>query len=586
MPDTLTAPVAPLLHSSRSPLDFIHRLLIAPAEEQNDLTGLLNELSAVFDASGAGLATFPEGVPLCIHPSPPQESLTEAALPWRAQPDVIDRLPQTRGALTIPRPAGGSFLVSVLGMPDCGGWVLWLEDACRTHWRETESSLLILVGHALTHRLTQGDTLPPWAMQLNRALRRQRMDAAARLVRRLAHDFGNVLTGILGFSELALAQQLDPNSTLHAYLTEVHRSAKNGADYTDQLRLFARRQTSSNRSCNLAAVLAEEEARVQPSLGPDVQLKLDVAANLPAVLMESVPLKHVLAIVLDNAREAIVVSGVINVSVRSVQLSAVEVRSLFGDVRPGTHLEIRVADNGSGLTTEAQRQLFTEPFFSTKARKRGFGLAMAYGILSAHRGGLELFRRPEGGTIARIVLPVAAVAPSSEPRSPSSVQPRSLADASVAGATSYKERVLVVDDDPMILQLISTTLQRAGYRVQTAANAEQALKSYCGSAGDPFALVLSDVLMPDVNGVEFVRRLLAYDANVPVLFMSGHVPAEIMHQAFGSGRFEVLSKPFRPEGLIYAVRAAVDRSPHQPRKSTGGMQPERVSIPRSDQGIS
>lgn len=571
MPDTLTAPQAPPHESSRSALEFIHRFLIAPAEEQSDLNGLLDELSASFAVSGAGLATFPEGVPLAIHPSPPQEALAEAALPWHEHSDVNERLLQTRGALTVRRPAGGSFLIAVLGMPECGGWLLWLEDASRIQWSERESSLLILAGHALTHRLAHGDTLPPWAVQLDRAIRRQRMDAASRLVRRLAHDFGNVLTGILGFSELALAEQLAPSSPLHSYISEVHRGAKHGAQYTDQLRLFARRQTTSNRSCNLAAVIAEEEARLQPMLGADVQLKLDVPADLPAVAGESEPLKQALALVLDNARESITGPGAIEVTVRTVQLNAVEARELFGDVRQGTQVEIRVADTGSGLTAEVQRRLFTEPFFSSKPRKRGFGLAMVYGILSAHRGGLELLRRPQGGTTARLVLPV--VAASSEPRPPSSGQPRSLADASGSQTPARQERVLVVDDDTMILQLIATTLERAGYRVQTTAHAEEAVKSYRNSAGDPFDLVLSDVLMPDVNGVEFIRRLLAYDANVPVLFMSGQVPGEIMHQAFGAGRFEVLPKPFRPDGLIRAVRAAIDRSSKQTRKSACGMQP-------------
>jgi signal transduction histidine kinase/ActR/RegA family two-component response regulator len=564
----------PPLDSSRSVLEFVHRLLFRVAEDHAHLAGLLEELSAAFTASAAGLATFPEGVPLSIHPAPPGQSLPEAALPWREQSDLIERLLRARGALTVPRSAGGSYLVTVLGTPERGGWLLWLEDAGRTQWSESEGSLLVLVGLALTHRLTRDETRPPWTAQLDRALRRQRMDAAARVVRRLAHDFGNVLTGILGFSELALGQQLTPSSPLHAYLSEVHRSAQNGAQYTSQLRLFARRQATSMHSCDLAAVLAEEEKRLQSLLGANVQLKLDLPANLPAVAVESEPLRQALAVVLDNAREAITGAGVIEVSVRIVSLNALEAQEFFGDVRPGTHLEIRVADTGSGLTAEAQRQLFAEPFFSTKPRKRGFGLAMAYGILSAYRGGLELLRRSEGGTIARLVLPVAGgtnVSPVQKPGgtgvSPvggTGVSPVGGTGVSPVGGTSVppvrKERILVVDDDPMILQLIATTLERAGYRVLAVGSAEEALKSYRNAAGDPFRLVLSDVLMPDINGIDLARRLLAQDANVSVLFMSGQVPVEIMHQAFGLGRFELLSKPFRPEGLIRAVRAAIDRT--------------------------
>lgn len=546
MPETSRDPQAPSVAASRSALEFIHRLLVLPAEEQANLAGVLEELSAAFQVTAAGLATFPEGVPLSIHPATASESL-----PWREQPDWIERLLHSCGSLTIPRLAGGSYLATVLGTPERGGWLLWLEDAERMHWSASEASLLVMAGQALTHRLTREDVLPPWAVQLDRAIRQQRMDAGARLVRRLAHDFGNILTGILGFSELALAHQLSPSSPLHAYLTEIHRGAQNGAQYTNQLRLFARRQTTSTRSCHLTAVLAEEEVRLTPVLGANVQLRMDLSADLPAVALEAEPLRQALAIILDNAREAIAGSGSIEVSVRLVQSNARQARELFGDVRPGTHLEIRIADTGSGLTTEAQRQLFTEPFFSTKPRKRGFGLAMAYGILAAHRGGLELLRRPEGGTIARLLVPVLEG---------SGVSPVLSSKTGVSPVQQRKERVLVVDDDPMILQLVTTTLERAGYRVQAVASAEEALKSYSNSSSDPFRLVLSDVLMPEVNGVDLARRLLVQDANVSLLFMSGQVPAEVMQQAFGPGRFDLLSKPFRPEGLVRAVRAAIDRS--------------------------
>jgi two-component system cell cycle sensor histidine kinase/response regulator CckA len=387
------------------------------------------------------------------------------------------------------------------------------------------------------------EELSRWAEQLDRGIRQQRLEAAANLVRRLAHDFGNVLTGILGFSELALAQQIPTGTPLHAYLTEVYRGAQNGAQYTNQLRLFARRQTTTNRSCILSAVLAEEETRLRSSLGSDVQLKLDLPADLPAAALDAEHLRQALAVVLDNAREAITGRGVITVSARALALNADEARALFGNVRPGAHLEINVTDTGTGLTADAQRQLFSEPFFSTKPRKRGFGLAIAYGILSAHRGGIDLLRRPEGGVRARIVVPAVAVTVPAAPRPP---------DAPA-------DKVLVVDDDPMILQFVTTTLQRAGYRVQSAGNAEEAVRTYTGAAGDPFRLVLSDVLMPQVSGVDLAKRLLALDANVRVLFMSGQVPAEFTQQAFAPGQFDLLPKPFRPEGLVRAVRAALDR---------------------------
>ena len=358
--------------SGRSALEFVHRLLIASNEDQPNLFDLLGELAAAFAAPVAGWAMLPEGVPLSIHPTPVGQSPAEVSLPWREQPDLIEQALRARTSLTVRREDGGSYLLTVLGTPERDGWLLWLEDAERGEWSEGEASALLLAGQFLTRRLADDEALPRWAKQLDRSVRQQRLEAAARLVRRLAHDFGNVLTGILGFSELSLAQQISPHSPLHAYLTEVYRAAQNGAQYTNQLRLFARRQSAANRSAGLATVLAEEEKRLRPVLGAAVRLDIDIPPDLPAAAIDTEQLRHLLGIALDNAREAIAGPGVITVSVRPIQVSAGEARDLFGDVQPGGYLEITVADTGGGLTPDIHRQLFAEPFFTTKPRKKGF----------------------------------------------------------------------------------------------------------------------------------------------------------------------------------------------------------------------
>jgi signal transduction histidine kinase/CheY-like chemotaxis protein len=533
--------------SSRAVLDFIHRVLTSAPSEQADLAALLGELAAAFHAPAAGLASLRDGQTLARHPAPSESSpATDHAASWD-DAGLRERVQRAGSGVTAPLPQGGTGLLTILGTADRGSWLLWLEDRARTEWSAGEAAALVLAGHALT-RLMGEETLPRWGEQLDRSVRQRRLEEAANVVRRLAHDFGNVLTGILGFSELALAQQVPSGTPLHAYLTELYRGAQNGAQYTNQLRLFARRQSTTNRSCSLSTVLAEEETRLRAALAANVQLTLDVPADLPAAAVDAEQLRQALAIVLDNAREAISGPGAIAVSVRSLTMDDAHARALFGSVRPGNHLEITVADTGTSLTADAQRQLFSEPFFSTKPRKRGFGLAIAYGILSAHKGGIDILRRPEGGVIARIVIPAVAV---SAP----------VATSPAVQKPAPADKVLVVDDDPMILQFVTTTLERAGYRVQAVGNADEAVRTYTGSAGDPFRLVLSDVLMPQVSGVDLAKRLLALDANVRVLFMSGQVPAEFTRQAFAPGQFDLLPKPFRPEGLVRAVRAALDRVP-------------------------
>lgn len=262
--------------------------------------------------------------------------------------------------------------------------------------------------------------------------------------------------------------------------------------------------------------------------------------------MDAGQLRQVLAALLENARDALEGAGTASVSARPVELTADDCLDLYGDARPGPHVEIAVADSGPGLPPEAARGLFSEPFFTAKPRHRGFGLAVTYGILHAHHGGLCLKPGPSGGTVAAVYLPCAG--------------PSRPAPAAAAGQPKRGERVLVVDDDAMILRFICATLEQAGYRVQAASGAEEAVAQYTAAASDRFRLVLADVFMPKATGVDLARRLLGRDPDVRFLFMSGKLTRDFDGPDFAGRGFEFLSKPFRTEGLLRAVRGAIDRA--------------------------
>jgi CheY-like chemotaxis protein len=240
---------------------------------------------------------------------------------------------------------------------------------------------------------------------------------------------------------------------------------------------------------------------------------------------------------LSNAREAVRGPGGVRVTARVRSLGADDALDWYGDVRPGAHVEIAVSDDGPGLSAEAARRVFVEPFFTTKPRRQGFGLAVAYGVLHAYRGGLLVGNGPGGGVTARCVVPVAAGTDAAPP-----------ADGA---------RVLVVDDDPGVLQLVRVTLERAGYRVQAARDGEEALRSFAAAASDPFRLVVSDLSMPRVDGVELALRLRRRDRHVPVLFLSGQTSVGRLPPDLPGRPIDLLSKPFRPEGLLRAVRSAL-----------------------------
>jgi DNA-binding NtrC family response regulator len=175
-------------------------------------------------------------------------------------------------------------------------------------------------------------------------------------------------------------------------------------------------------------------------------------------------------------------------------------------------------------------------------------LAVVYGILQAYKGALTVEPRPDRGALVRLLLPAAtAAAPVASPYGP-------------ATSAARGEKVLVVDDDPMILKLCTATLEKAGYRVQTASTASEALDSYQAAVREPFRLVLSDVVMPRMTGVDLAKRLRRADANVNLLFMSGQVSPHFAKEELAGGPFDFLAKPFRPEGLLSAVRCALDRA--------------------------
>jgi CheY-like chemotaxis protein len=193
------------------------------------------------------------------------------------------------------------------------------------------------------------------------------------------------------------------------------------------------------------------------------------------------------------------------------------------------------------------------------------GLAIVYGILRSRRGGLAVENGLHGGGVVRLYFPAED-------------KPVAVPVAGRPTASAAADRVLVVDDDPMVLQVVCATLQSAGYGVQVAASGAEALAQYA-VGNQKFDLVLSDVLMPRMSGIDLARRLLDQDADVNVLFMSGQVAADFPETDLPRGRFDLLSKPFRPEGLLRAVRSALDRrSRPSAAPSSAGPFPRQVPL--------
>jgi signal transduction histidine kinase/CheY-like chemotaxis protein len=553
---------------SRDVLDMIHRWLCQAGEARLSLVDLARELAAAFVARAAGVAALADGAVL-VREAPEAELPLKEALPWTEQPGFLDEVRQTTSALSVQSSGGRRFLCTAVRPWAACGWLIWVEAEAGRTWSPAESAALALAGQAAV-RWLETDEAPLWADQLAHAAQQRWLEEAALWTRRLAHDYGNVLTSILGYTELSLSQVSD-SSPVRRYLNEVYCGAQQGAVLTDRLRLFARRPTPSPQATPLAPVFAEQQVRWR-SAGPGVELNLDVPANLPPVALAWDALRDLFGPLLDNAREASEPKGRVTVTARLGRLSSVEGLALWGSVRPGPHVCIEISDTGSGLSPDAEKKLFREPFFTNKARHRGLGLATVYGVLTSHRGGFRLLPGWQGGLTARVYLPLAA-APAFE----SSDFRLQMADCKKSNSSNLHseicnlqsgQKVLVVDDDPGVLEMVRETLGQVGYRVQTATSAAEAVALYEASPTQPFHLVLSDLVMEPTSGLELARQLLRRDANLRLLFMSGEVSPEALQRNLGDGPFELLAKPFRVDGLLRAVQRALHDNPPRPASKT------------------
>lgn len=343
-----------------------------------------------------GMIAKPDSSEKLVHP--PAE-LGEMLRSLRAgSPTVVWQTPGSSGRLYC--------LLSPTGRPP---GLLWAERGPTEPWADADrnylrlSARLIERSPALTAQL--GPTLDPERLQ-------QRLADAAVIAGRMAHDFDNILTGIIGFSDLTVPL-LPAGSQAAKYVSEIAKVGQRGIHFTQQLHQLSRSGQGKPHPGSVVQAITKEETRLRPTMPANVQVYNSVPPNMAAVAMEAGPLGLVIGHLLENAADAMPSGGRITVSARAVELSAADVRGFLGQVAPGPHVELIVQDTGPGIKPEVRARLFAEPFYTTKVRRRGLGLAVVYRTLSAHRGGvrIEPVPPPDTGTLARVVIPPAATRP-------------------------------------------------------------------------------------------------------------------------------------------------------------------------------
>ena len=376
----------------------------------------------------------------------------------------------------------------------------------------------------------------------------QKMEAVGRLAGGVAHDFNNMLAVIAGHADLAL-EEIDSGSPLHADLLEIQKAAQRSADLTHQLLAFARKQTIAPQVLDLSDTITGMLKMLRRLIGEDIDLLWKPAGSLWRVNMDPAQIDQVLANLVVNARDAIAGVGKITIETGPAVFDDTYCET-HADVIPGSYVLLAVSDNGCGMDPTVLAHLF-DPFFTTKPQGQGTGLGLAtvYGIVKQNHGFINVYSEPGQGSTFKIYLP----------RYESAAADTRVPPVFVAAPTGI-ETVLLVEDEAVLLKLSARLLEQLGYTVLAAGSPNQALQqveTYPGS----IHLLLTDVIMPDMNGRDLWQRISALRPGIKCLFMSGYTANVIAHHGVLDEGVHFLQKPFSKKVLATKLREALHSAP-------------------------
>ncbi len=387
----------------------------------------------------------------------------------------------------------------------------------------------------------------------------QRLEAIGRLAGGVAHDFNNMLTAIRGYGELLLGR-LDPGSPAHQEATQILRAAEQASTLPRQLLAFSRKQPLAPTLVDLNDLVGAAGNLLRRLLGESIELVADVASGPAPAFVDPGQIEQILLNLALNARDAMPEGGTLRIATGSVELDP-ETAAEHG-AEAGPYVVVTVSDSGEGMDEETRAHAF-EPFFTTKSHGEGTGLGLAsvYGVVSQSGGFIRLDSTAGSGTTFALHFPAAAPAPNEAEGSPG--------EADVAPA------VLLVEDEELVRELAARILEAAGYRVWAAASGAEALELHARLPA-PVDVVLTDLVMPGLDGRELGRRLRTAHPGMPLVFMSGYADEAAPVDSEWGADAAFLQKPFAARALIGAVEQAVRRV------AVAGPEPEHEEEPQPD----
>ena len=375
----------------------------------------------------------------------------------------------------------------------------------------------------------------------------QKMEAVGRLAGGVAHDFNNLLTVINGESG-RLLEEVPAESSWHDSIVAIHEAGERAAEVTQQLLAFGRKQLLQPKILAVNQAVHSVEGLLRRLLPEHIRLSMDLSPAVEPILADPGQFAQVLLNLASNARDAMPDGGEFLIKTAPIVVTEEEIANL-SDLRPGPHVRLSVSDSGHGMDDVTGRHAF-EPFFTTKevGKGTGLGLASVYGIVRQSRGHIDLSSTPGGGTTFTILWPCAdlAASPTEAAHQPAVQLPRG------------NETIMLVEDHDQVRAFTATLLRRKGYQVLEAINGQEALALATGSNAPRFDLLITDVIMPEMDGPALVRQLAPVRPGFRVLYITGYSGTESIDNLRPE---RVLGKPFSAPELLTTIRQILDNAP-------------------------
>jgi PAS domain S-box-containing protein len=399
---------------------------------------------------------------------------------------------------------------------------------------------------AMVRDITERRVAEEQRRKLEEELRQaQKLQAIGTLAGGIAHDFNNILAAILGNAQL-LKLNLPATHDAQKGISQILVASHRAKDLVQQILMFSRQREQSQRSLQLASIVAEATRLVEITLPPSVRLELTAPRNLPPVLADPTQIHQVVVNLCTNAQHAMRErGGRLEVALTEVELPGDEAGLSKPTLPAGRYVCLRVSDTGRGMDSATLQRIY-EPFFTTKpvGEGTGLGLAVVHGIVENHRGAITVASRPGEGTTFRIFFPVHHAAQPEPPR------------PAAALSRGGDQHILFVDDETPIIELAKAMLPRLGYRVTVFSHPRHALDRLRSGPGD-FDLIITDFSMPEMNGIELLRAAAQLRSDLPALLITGYGRSIDSRASVGLNIRDIVHKPFTMEALAAAIDGAL-----------------------------